>query len=213
MTSAQGFGGMTVAVIGAGAVGAGLARRLSAVGHDVRVSTSRGADSPSEIAARTGAAAQGIGPAVDDARVVVLAVPYLAVGAVAAAGAWAHKVVIDVTNFYEPRDGGDLKPGPEGSSVEVQRRLAGALGVKAFNNLPARMLLQTARQGDERVAIPIAADDDGAARVVETLITDMGFAPVRAGTLIDAAKPLDVGGPVFGSVLNALELRAALGLI
>jgi hypothetical protein len=51
---------------------------------------------------------------VHDARVVVLAVPYFAVDAGAAAGAWAHKVVVDVTNFYEPRDGADLRPGPGG---------------------------------------------------------------------------------------------------
>jgi predicted dinucleotide-binding enzyme len=132
---------------------------------------------------------------------------------VAAAAAWAHKVVLDVTNYYEPRDGADLRPGPGGTSAEVQRKLAGALVVKAFNNLPARMLREPARQGDERVAIPIAADDDGAARSVETLIADMGFAPVRVGTLVEAAGPLDVGGPVFGAVLGAPELRAALGLI
>jgi predicted dinucleotide-binding enzyme len=74
---------------------------------------------------------------VHDARVVVLAVPYFAVDAAAAAGAWAHKVVVDVTNFYEPRDGADLRPGPGGASAEVQRKLAGALVVKASNNPPA----------------------------------------------------------------------------
>lgn len=67
-----------------------------------------------------------------DARVVVLAVPYFAVDAGAAAGAWAHKVVVDVTNFYEPRDGADLRPGPGGlgrGSAQA-RRSPGGQGVK-----------------------------------------------------------------------------------
>jgi predicted dinucleotide-binding enzyme len=65
--------------------------------------------------------------------------------------------------------------------------------VKAVNNLPARTLREPVRQGDERAATPVAADDNDAACIVEALIADMRFATGRVRTLAEAAEPLDVG--------------------
>jgi hypothetical protein len=52
-----GSGGMRIGIIGAGMVGATLARRLTALGHDVVIANSRGPETLRELAAETGARA------------------------------------------------------------------------------------------------------------------------------------------------------------
>jgi 8-hydroxy-5-deazaflavin:NADPH oxidoreductase len=202
---------LIVAVIGAGNVGSGLATRLVAAGHDVRLANSRGPETLSDVAASTGAKPQHAEAAIEDAAVVGLAVPYRAVGDLAAAdGAWTEKVVIDATNFFESRDGADLRPGPDGSSAQVQRALVGSRVVKTFNTIPARFLVPPEDVTREVIAVPIAADDEQAARSVESLVTEMGFAPLRAGRLDEVAELLDAGGAFFGATLSLAEARSLL---
>jgi predicted dinucleotide-binding enzyme len=202
---------LIVAVIGAGNVGSGLATRLAAAGHDVRLANSRGPDTLSDVAASTGANPQHAGAAIKDAAVVALAVPYHAISDLAAAGtAWSEKVVIDATNFFEPRDGADVRPGADGSSAQVQRTLVGSRVVKAFNTIPAGFLVQPEGSGREVIAVPIAADDEQAARSVESLVTEMGFAPLRVGRLDETAELLDVGGAFFGETLSLAEAWSLL---
>jgi 8-hydroxy-5-deazaflavin:NADPH oxidoreductase len=201
---------LIVAVIGAGNVGSGLATRLAAAGHDVRLANSRGPDTLSDVAASTGAKPQHAAAAIKDADVVALAVPYHAISDLAAAStSWSEKVVIDATNFFEPRDGADLRPGADGSSPQVQRMLVGSRVVKAFNTIPARFLVQPEGSG-EVIAVPIAADDEEAARRVASLVTEMGFAPLRVGRLDEVAELLDVGGAFFGETLPLAEAGSLL---
>jgi predicted dinucleotide-binding enzyme len=202
---------LIVAVIGAGNVGSGLATRLAGAGHDVRLANSRGPETLSDVAALTGAEPQHAAAAIKDAAVVALAVPYHAISDLAAAGTpWSEKVVIDATNFFEARDGAELRPGADGSSAQVQRMLVGSRVVKAFNTIPARFLAQPESASREVIAVPIAADDEQAARSVESLVTEMGFAPLRVGPLDEVAELLDVGGALFGKPLSLAEARSLL---
>jgi hypothetical protein len=81
-------------------MGAGLAHRLSTVGHDVWISNSRAPERLREVAMTDGACCLGDRAPRWMARVVVLAVPCFIIDAV------------EVTNFYLPRDGADLGPAP-----------------------------------------------------------------------------------------------------
>jgi predicted dinucleotide-binding enzyme len=203
---------MIIAVLGAGNVGQGLATRFAAAGHDVRLANSRGPATLADVAALTGAKPDHLGLAVADADVVALAVPYFAVADVAAAGGpWDGKVVIDATNFFEQRDGAELRPGAHGSSAEVQRQLAGSFVVKAFNTIPARLLLGADSPSGGQMTIPLASDDEKAGRIVEDLVTEMGFVPLRVGQLAVAAPLMDVAGALFGRALSPADMRAALG--
>jgi 8-hydroxy-5-deazaflavin:NADPH oxidoreductase len=202
---------LIVAVIGAGNVGSGLATRLAAAGHDVRLANSRGPETLSDVAGSTGARPQHAAAAIKDSAVVALAVPYHAISDLAPAGtAWTEKVVIDATNFFEPRDGADLRPGADGSSAQVQRTLVGSRVVKAFNTIPARFLVQLEDASREPIVVPIAADDEQAAHCVEGLVTEMGFAPLRVGRLDEVAERLDVGGAFFGETLSLAEALSLL---
>lgn len=48
---------MRIGIVGSGKIGGGLTRRLSALGHEVAVSNSRGPDSLADLVAETGAQA------------------------------------------------------------------------------------------------------------------------------------------------------------
>src|SRR5689334_18680803 len=91
---------MKIGVIGAGRIGGGIARQLSAAGHAVLVAgrePERLAPLADEIGGRTGTPAE----AAAFGDVVVFAVPSGAFDdALAAAGALDGKIVIDTTNAF-----------------------------------------------------------------------------------------------------------------
>jgi predicted dinucleotide-binding enzyme len=66
---------MKIGIIGAGAIGATLTRRLAALGHDVSVANSRGPETLKELGAETGATPATVEDAVRDADLVVVTIP------------------------------------------------------------------------------------------------------------------------------------------
>jgi predicted dinucleotide-binding enzyme len=67
---------MHIAVIGAGAIGGTLARKLSAAGHDVQVAVARGPEAvPAEVL-ESGARAVTLETAVQGKDVVILSIPF-----------------------------------------------------------------------------------------------------------------------------------------
>lgn len=91
---------MNVAILGTGNMGAGLADALASANHDVAI----GARDPAKAAALAGkigrqAVGGGIADAVKRAEVVILALPYAAVGdALEAAGDLTGKILVDLSN-------------------------------------------------------------------------------------------------------------------
>src|SRR3954471_17988456 len=78
---------MQIAVIGAGKMGGGIARRMAGAGHEVAIANSRGPETLGDVAADTGARPTTVADAVRSADVVFLAMPYYAVEQIAADGA------------------------------------------------------------------------------------------------------------------------------
>ena len=191
---------MRIGIFGAGAMGEGLAAHLRALGHEVEVSRTR---DPAQQRAL-----------VERSEAVLLAVPYLArTSIVEAAGeSWDGRIVVDLTNYYEARDGAQLDPGAASSSAQLAEGVPGAHVVKAFNTIWSRHLAEQADPAaplDQRRAIPIAADDAPSKGVIATWIEAMGFAPVDAGTLADGVRQ-QPGTPVYNATLNPAEAREAL---
>ena len=171
--------GMRIAVIGKGNIGGSLGSKWTAAGHDV-VYGARDASGEGP----GGAPIQSIGAAIEQADVVVLAVPGKVVGDVVAehGAALAGQTVIDAVN----RIGA-----PEFDSRAIIAQAAPqARYVRAFNSL-----------GWENFANPMpgtnmffAADPDARA-VAEELITAVGLEPVLVGdatatATVDALLPL-----------------------
>jgi predicted dinucleotide-binding enzyme len=181
---------MKIGIIGAGQIGGTLTRRLSALGHEVFVANSRGPETLTDLAAETGATA---------------------VTAREAAGS-GEVIVIDTGNYYpQQRDGriDEIEAGMTESRWVSQQ--LGRPVVKAFNNIYARHLMERGRPASEpeRIALPVAGDDDDAKGVVLRLLDELGFDGVDAGGL-DESWRQQPGTPVYATDFDADGVRRAL---
>jgi predicted dinucleotide-binding enzyme len=167
----------TIAVLGAGNIGATLARKWSAAGHRVTLaSRNPAAAALRDLAAAIGADTASHLAAVDGADVVVVALPGDAVAAVADAlgSALDGKVVIDATNNLAATEPNNL--------ANLTRHAPRAVAVRAFNSLGWENFADPDFDGTPADLLWCGPDgDDGT--LVEALITDVGLRPVRVGGL------------------------------
>jgi len=178
---------MRIGIIGSGCIGGTLGRLLARAGHEVRLCNSRGPDSLRELVAEIGVNARATSKeeAVRGTDVVVLAAPWRVTDALPAADTVAGKIVVDAMNPYSG-DGAQIDLGSTTPSEETAKRLPRARLVKAFNTIWFKHLAEAGRPDlpmMQRRAIPLAGDDPQAKRVVASLISAIGFAPVDTGGL------------------------------
>ena len=206
---------MKIGIIGAGNIGATLTRRLTAAGHDVSVANSRGPETLAELAAETGAAAVTAAEAARDAEVVIVTIPEKSIpdlpdGILDAAADGA--AVIDTGNYYPQRRDGKIESIESGmpESAWVAEQL-GRPVIKAFNNIYARHLLELGKPAGspDRIALPVAGDDEAAKVTVMRLVDEIGFDPVDAGSLADSWRQ-QPGTPVYAADYDADGVRRAL---
>lgn len=206
---------MRIGIIGAGQIGGTLTRRLTALGHEVRVANSRGPETLADLAAETGAKAVTVRDAVRDVDLVVVTIPEARVRDLPRdlfAGVPDEVVVVDTGNYYpRERDGriDEIEDGmPE--SRWVERRLGRPI-VKAFNNIYAKSLMNNGRPAGspDRIALPIAGDREADKAVVLKLIDELGFDGIDAGGL-DESWRQQPGTPVYVADGNAEGVRRAL---
>ena len=182
----------TLGIIGAGAIGTGIARQATAAGIDVVLANSRGPETLTAEIAHLGARARAA-TAEEAARagdwVVVSILPLAAYRRLPTA-ALAGKVVLDTGNYYATRDGhtAALDAGEVTTSEFVQQQLAGAKLVKAFNNISAHHIPALARPAGaaDRTALPIAGNDPRARAGAAELISRLGFDTVDVGPLAES---------------------------
>ena len=206
---------MKIGIIGAGHIGATLARLFVGVDHQLAIANSRGPDTLEELVAELGKRAQAT-TAADAARfgdLDVVSVPFGRYREVVPDG-FGGKVVIDTNNYYPQRDGHfeELDSDRITSSELLQQHLPDARVVKAFNAIYWEHLRDYGRlAGDPaRIGIPISGDDEHAKRTVAELIDQIGFDAVDAGTLADGGRKHQPGSPVYAADLPTSELRASL---
>lgn len=183
---------MDIAIIGAGNVGRALTTSATRAGHAVTVSSKNG-DTARELAAETGArVAATQREAAEGADVIILAVPYGAVGEVLgeAGSALAGKVVVDATNPLKADYSGLATPDGSSGAEEIQKMAPEARVVKAFNTQLAARQADPKVAGGLRVDGYVAGDDAEAKAAVLALVEEMGLNPVDAGALA-AAKYLE----------------------
>jgi predicted dinucleotide-binding enzyme len=206
---------MKIGIIGAGSMGGTLARRLSALGHDVSMANSRGPETLAELAAEAGAAAVPITEAGRDADVTIIAIPERNIPDLPGGlldSLPEDGVLIDVGNYVpKQRDGriDELENGVVDSRwVEAQ---LGHPVIKAFNNVRPPSLLSLGKPAGTpgRVALPVAGDDARAKAVVIGLIDQLGFDGIDAGGL-DESWRQQPGTPVYTTDLDRDGAEKAL---
>lgn len=175
----------TIAVVGAGRVGATLGHRWAGAGHAVRYGV-RDPDGARHDQLREHAEVLALPDAVAGAEVVLLAVPGNAVVQVARSlPDLGTAVVVDATNPLA----GDLRThegGATSGAEQVAAALTGGRVVKAFNTCGSAIMADPS--GYEPAPVMwLAGDDADACAVVADLARDVGFDPVVAGPLTAAA--------------------------
>ncbi|SCW66399.1 hypothetical protein SAMN02927924_01937 [Sphingobium faniae] len=206
---------MRIGIIGAGNIGATLAGKLVALGHDVVMANSRGPESLMAIAAETGATAAPVSRAADKADIVIIAIPQKAVLDLPRdlfAATAKDCIVIDTGNYYpEWRDG--RIEAIENGMVE-SRWVSQQIGrpvIKIFNSILANSLANEGCQpgAPGRIALPVAGDDAQAKAIVIALVDKLGFDGIDAGCL-DESWRQQPGTASYCTDLGSDDLREAL---
>lgn len=207
---------MKIGIVGAGNIGGNLTRRLTALGHEVSVANSRGPRTLTALAEETGATPVPAAEAARGAELVVVTIPLRNVPELppgllddAAPGV----AVLDTGNYYpRERDGRIAAIEDEGltESRWTERRLGHPV-IKAFNGTFAQDLLDRHRPAGapDRIAVPVAGDDEAAKATVRRLIDDLGFDTVDAGGLDDSWRQ-QPGTPVYGLRAGTEAITRAL---
>ncbi|GLW44341.1 hypothetical protein Stsp02_00030 [Streptomyces sp. NBRC 14336] len=207
---------MKIGIIGAGNIGGNLTRRLTALGHEVAVANSRGPQTLTELAAETGATPVPVEEAAKGAEIVVVTVPLKAVPDLPAGvldGAAPDVAVIDTGNYYPKRRDGKI-PGIEDEGLTESRWTERQLGhpvIKAFNGTYAQDILDRHRPAGapDRIALPVAGDDEAAKTKVRALVEELGFDTVDSGGIDDSWRQ-QPGTPVYGLRGGVEEVTKAL---
>lgn len=206
---------MNIGIIGAGHIGGTLTRRLTALGHKVFVANSRGPETLHDLAAETGAKAVTVKEAAHSGEVVVVTIPMKNLPKLPRdlfKGVADRVVVVDTCNYYPQQRDGRIdaieKGMPESRWVEQQ---LGHPVIKAFNNIYAQHLMDLGQPAGapQRIALPVAGDDQAAKAVVLRLVDELGFDGVDAGGL-DESWRQQPGTPVYAKDFDTEGVRRAL---
>jgi predicted dinucleotide-binding enzyme len=192
----------TIAIIGLGNMGKGLAKRLAGKTDLVLSSRDQAAVTAFAATLPAGVTVLGQDAAIAKADVVVLAMPYGTALEVAANPALAGKVVLDISNPITPDFSGLLFGHSTSAAEQVQQAASGARVVKGYNTIFASLFELPAAQ---TAAVPVflAGNDEAAVATVAEIVALSGFAVEKTGGL-DAARLLEP--------LGMLNIRLGYGL-
>ena len=192
---------MNIGIIGAGAIGAAIARALARAGIDAVIANRRGLASLAALEAELNGVVKAV--TVQEAAradLVFLAVNWSKIGAaVEGLGPWNGRIVVDANNPIEAPDFVPIDLGGKASSEVVSALLPGARVVKAFNHLtPALLAGDPASEGGRRVLF-VAGDEAEAKGEVLRLVKRLGFAGIDLGLLSGGGRLAQFpGGPFPG---------------
>jgi predicted dinucleotide-binding enzyme len=206
---------MRIGLIGAGHIGGTLARRLTALGHEVSLANSRGPETLAAFARETGVKPVTVQQAARAGEVVIVTIPEKTVSRLPAGlfdGVPVEVVVVDTGNYYAQQRDGRFDPIESGATES--RWVSDQLGrpvVKAFNNIYAKHLLERGKPkgATGRIALPVAGDDRRGKEVVIRLLDQLGFDGIDAGGLDDSWRQ-QPGTPVYATDLDAEGVRRGL---
>jgi 8-hydroxy-5-deazaflavin:NADPH oxidoreductase len=205
---------MKIGIIGAGNIGANVARLFVKAGHEVAISNSRGPESLRDLVSEIGAKARAatVHEAAAFGDLVFLAVPWRRSEALPSSDLVRNKIVVDAMNPYTA-DGDVFDLNGSTSTEETLKRLPGARLVKAFNTIYYRRLATEGRTNspiEDRYAIFVAGDDEEAKAIVMKLIEQIGFAPVDTGSLREGGRRQEPDSDIYNRPLTGRQAKSQL---
>lgn len=195
---------MKIGLIGAGHMGATLARLLVKIGYEVALSNSRDPASLKKLTLEIGpkCVAKSGDDAAKWADMVVLMMPWTALKdlKIDVGG----KIVIDSLNPFNLQ-GTLIDLEGKASSEIVQQIFPQSRIVKAFNTIWDEHLAQNAKRHaplEERDVLFMASDDLDAVKTVAQLIDEIGFAPLLIGSLRESRLLLEPNMKFYDVPMN-----------
>lgn len=204
---------MKIGIIGTGAIGGTIAKKMSQAGHEVKIANS---GDPQKLKARAnelGVVPSDINNIAKDVDVLILSVPTTAVPELSGDLFSGNDdlVIVDTSNYYPFRDGEieGLKNGKV-ESVWVSEQL-GRPVIKAFNNLLAETLINGGKEqgAESRIAMAISGDNEQSKKTISSLANDAGYDVVDAGSLSESWRH-QPGTPAYCTELDVKDLSNAL---
>ena len=199
-----------IGIIGVGQIGSTLAKKLSTLGHCVKIANSRGADSLMTLAQETNTEAVELRAAVVNVDLVIISIPQKSIESLPAdlfVGCKESLIVVDTGNYYPLRDGiiDELKDGKLESQWVAEHIKRPVL--KAFNSIQAASLADKGKPAgqSDRIALPVAGDDHDQKMELIQLIDELGFDGVDGGSLSESWRQ-QPGSPVYCTDHNKKDL-------
>lgn len=205
-----------VAVIGLGNIGKVVAANLVNGGREV-ILADRTLEKANALAGSLGAKAypMDIASAIHEAGIIVLAIYFEPIRSFIASNAKAlrGKIVVDPSNPIAPAEGGGFKKiideNESAGNILSSEIPDGVILVKAFGTLGAASLLDAAHSSPRSVLF-YAIDDLSVQPVIEELLQDSGFEPVKIGGLNKSIR-IEVFGDLheYGALGKVVTLPEA----
>lgn len=204
---------MKISIVGTGAIGGTIAQQLIKAGHEVSVANSRGKEAVTPFAEEIGATPHNLETVMQNAEVVILSVPPLAIEQFPKdlfKNLPAETIIVDTGNYYpESRpekiaevDNGKLE------SIWVSEQIGRSV-IKAFNTLlaPSLEAFPQPKGSSNRIAMQVAGDNPQQKEIIMKLVDDCGFEPYDSGDLANSwtMQPCSAG---YCCDYTADELRA-----
>ncbi|AYD02466.1 NAD(P)-binding domain-containing protein [Neorhizobium sp. NCHU2750] len=190
---------MTIGIIGAGKIGAAIARILARAGIHATIANSRGPETLTDLTTELSPWISAVTIAeAAQADMVFVAVPWSKLpAALAGLPNWGGRIVVDTNNSVESPLFKPADLGGRTSSEVFVGMVPGARVVKAFNHLFAALLeADPSSEGGKRVLF-YSGDDADAKVEVGQLIERLGFFGLDLGSLAVGAKLAQFpGGPL-----------------
>lgn len=205
---------MKIGIIGTGAIGGTVAKKMALAGHSVKINNSDDVEKLNTRAQELGVTAANHKEVVKDVDVIILSLPTIAIPTLPEdlfAEVPENVIVVDTSNYYPFRDA-DIEEIKNGKveSIWVSEQL-GRPVIKAFNNLLAETLTNGGKEAgaSDRIAMAIAGDNAEAKKVVAGLVNDAGFDVVDSGSLSESWRH-QPGTSAYCTELDIEDLKQAL---
>jgi predicted dinucleotide-binding enzyme len=199
---------LSIGIVGAGAAGSAIAVVLARAGLSAKIVNRRGERAMAALLA--GVAPQvsaGTHREVLQSDIVFVAVPWVRLGeALADAGGWANRIVVDCTNAIEGPSFRAVELNGLTSSEALAAMVPGARVVKSFNHvLPQVLAGDPAAEGGRRVMF-LAGDDAAATQEVGKIIDASGWFRIDLGGLREGGRLIQFpGGPLSNLTLVSFD--------
>ncbi len=205
---------MKIGIIGAGNIGSALALHFRRLRHTVLIANSRGPETLSQIAQKTGATPVDILETARGVDLLVITIPMKSVPSLPKdllSDLSISSPIVDTGNYYPLRDG--VIPEIESGMIEGAwtSLVLGRPVIKAFNNIVADSLLHKGLpEGSKgRIALPVSGDDLKSKQPVMALLDQMGFDAVDAGLRSESWR-YQPGTPAYCPDPTIQQLRKLL---